>query len=459
MRQLTPPIHPTWPLSPLGCGVLLAAVLWLGPWTTAGVFGQGSRWQSHGPIPGESQLKPTDLASRLKMAQEFSKAQQLLRESQNPQFLQQFLKDLGDPNQQAQLEEIIRAAEGKRIQLDPRNPLVKELEKILKNQGSSSPTVPGLSRELEQRLKDLLPNGSAELASGNGSGDGNPANPPNDAPAGPPKPAGPGNAAPPSETMTGLPPELEDPLRHSKFGEWMLRHLNDSPELRQTVEDLLRFRPRAGGGPAGGNTLADKVAHSVQRYLPESSFWTNKVLPKLSQITLPKLPNVHLPEIHVHAPALPSVHLPHVSLPSPPRGRAVYGWLMLPLGFIFGLIGWKILQERQQRADRLGRFRAGDRWVLGPWPVAPNAVSSEAELIQAFEHLTLLKLGPEARSWNHHAIAAGLGGAHPERRRAADQLAALYEQFRYAPIHPPLAADILHSARRALTFLAEGTPA
>jgi hypothetical protein len=336
---------------------------------------------------------------------------------------------------------------------------VKELEKILKNQGSSSPSIPRLSPALEQRLKDLLPNGSAEPASGSGSGDGNPANPPNDAPAGSPKPAGPGNAAPSSETMTGLPPELEDPLRHSRFGEWMLRQLNDSPELRQTVEDIFRFRPRAGGSADTGNMLADKLLHGVQRYLPEPSFWTNKVLPKLSHIKLPKLPNVRLPDIHVNPPALPSVHLPHVSLPSVPRGRAGYGWLILPLGLILGLIGWKILQERQQRADRLGRFRSGDRWVLGPWPVAPDAVSSEAELIQAFEHLTLLKLGPEARSWNHRAIAAGLGGAHPERRRAADQLAALYEQFRYAPIHPPLAADVLHSARHALTFLAEGTPA
>ncbi len=457
MRQLTPPNHSARPLSRVFLGVLFA-VLWLGPWTTAGVFGQPSRWQSHGPIPGESQLKPTDLAGRLKMAQEFSKAQQLLRESQNPQFLQQFLKDLGDPNQQAQLEEIIRAAEGKRIQLDPRNPLVKELEKILKNQGSSSQPIAGFSPELEKRLKDLLPNGSTEPASGSGSGGGSEANPPNDAPAGPPKPSGPGNAAPSSETMTGLPPELEDPLRRSQFGEWMLRQLNDSPELRQTVEDLLRFRPRAGGPADTGNTLADKLLHGVQRYLPEPSFWTNKVLPKLSRISLPKLPNVHLPEIHVHAPALPSVHLPRVSLPSPPRGRAGYGWLILPLGLILGLIGWKILQG-QQHADRLGRFRAGDRWVLGPWPVAPDAVSSGAELIQAFEHLTLLKLGPEARSWNHRAIAAGLGGAHPERRRAADQLAALYEQFRYAPIHPPLGADVLHSARRALAFLAEGTPA
>ena len=94
-------------------------------------------------------------------------------------------------------------------------------------------------------------------------------------------------------------------------------------------------------------------------------------------------------------------------------------------------------------------------WNLGPWPVNPALVSTPAELIRAFEYLSLLRLGPDSRSWNHRAIAAHLGQTvPPDGRRAADELAALYEQARYAPADDPLPADALSTARRDLCLLA-----
>jgi hypothetical protein len=94
---------------------------------------------------------------------------------------------------------------------------------------------------------------------------------------------------------------------------------------------------------------------------------------------------------------------------------------------------------------------------LGPWPVDPTHVRTPAELIQAFEYLSLLRLGPDARSWNHRAIAAHLGARSSEDQRwrlAAEELASLYERARYAPAVDSLPADALVCARRDLCLLA-----
>jgi hypothetical protein len=67
-----------------------------------------------------------------------------------------------------------------------------------------------------------------------------------------------------------------------------------------------------------------------------------------------------------------------------------------------------------------------------------------------------LCLGPAARPCHHLELAARLGGptADAERRRAAGELARLYEQARYAPEDDQLSADDLAAARRDLCLLA-----
>ncbi len=458
MRRITPLARPVW----YCLGMLLAGIISLGPCAACSLRAQGTGWQSHGPIPGEGQLKPTDLAGRLKMARQSAQAQDLLQQSRaNPELVQKILKGLTDSDKE-KLSDLVKAVDEDRIKLDPHDPFVKQLEQFFKDQANSSPRPSGLSPALEEALKRLLPKEPPGPASGAGPADANPGGEPSQPPPNPAEGQAPASPAPGTMTgPSGLPRELEDPLRQSPIGEWVLNQLKDSPELRDTVAGLLRSRPPAGpGGPDGlGGTLGDKLLQGVKPYLPGPSFWTNKVLPRLPRVSLPSLPKVRVPDVHVNPPALPSIHLPRISLPPAPSGRGGYAWLVAPVCLILALIGWRTYQGRQQRWRGFGRFGPGDRWVLGPWPVAPAAVSSEAELIQAFEHLTLLKLGPAARSWNHRAIAAGLGAGQPERRRAADQLALLYEQYRYAPAHEPLAADVLHAARRALAFLAEGTPA
>lgn len=103
----------------------------------------------------------------------------------------------------------------------------------------------------------------------------------------------------------------------------------------------------------------------------------------------------------------------------------------------------------------------------GAWPVAPAHVTTRGDLVRAFEYLALLILGPAARACHHHDLANRLSQQGevlvPERREAAERLAALYEQARYAPEQAhadvPLPEGEQAIARQALCLLAGVTPA
>jgi hypothetical protein len=127
-------------------------------------------------------------------------------------------------------------------------------------------------------------------------------------------------------------------------------------------------------------------------------------------------------------------------------------WLLIVALIL--VILWQV-SARMQAAGR--RARAG--WQLGPWPVDPRRVASRGELVQAFEHLAYLFLGPQARHCHHVDLAERLGAAHatPAGRAAAAGLGHLYEQARYAPPEEPMPEADLVAARRDLSLLAEGS--
>ncbi len=126
---------------------------------------------------------------------------------------------------------------------------------------------------------------------------------------------------------------------------------------------------------------------------------------------------------------------------------------LLTLGVLFLLV-WKM--AARPRAKATGG--AADDWHLGAWPVPPAAVSTRQELIRAFEYLALLCLGPTASTRHHRELADRLAaqnhGDPARRRQAAELLAWLYEQARYAPAEDSLSTAELSEARHALCFLA-----
>ena len=130
------------------------------------------------------------------------------------------------------------------------------------------------------------------------------------------------------------------------------------------------------------------------------------------------------------------------------------GQVLLWIGILglAALVFWQVIRQWRGLRTR----RAGAAWQPGPWPVDPAKVATRAELVQAFEYLSLLRLGPDARNWNHRVIASSLQNQDRTgpRGQAAGELASLYEQARYTPADETLPAEAMASARRDLCLLA-----
>jgi hypothetical protein len=150
------------------------------------------------------------------------------------------------------------------------------------------------------------------------------------------------------------------------------------------------------------------------------------------------------------------------ALPEPPSADAG-DWgggatILLALA-VLAMLLWQIARWSGSKA---GRGEQAE-WRLGPWPVSPAAVSTGPELVRAFEYLALLRLGLKASTCHHRELANRLAGqdeGDPARgRHAAEQLADLYEQARYAPAGEPLSPEELADARHALCYLAGVTVA
>jgi hypothetical protein len=225
------------------------------------------------------------------------------------------------------------------------------------------------------------------------------------------------------------------------MGEWADSPLGNA--LRNALRRAGEHRPGSGDMPFD---LADKTRGLTDRlgklgqYLPTD---------RLRSLDLAgRLRNVHLPR-------LPSGGMTGASLGSVPRasGAGVVSGLLWALVLLtLGAVLWKSLRWYREQAAN------GDGWKLGPWPVRPESVATRADLVRAFEHLAMLCLGPVALACNHLDLAARLGareGTDVEKRRAAEQLAGLYEQARYAPPDEALRPEELAAARRDLCLLAE----
>jgi hypothetical protein len=85
-------------------------------------------------------------------------------------------------------------------------------------------------------------------------------------------------------------------------------------------------------------------------------------------------------------------------------------------------------------------------------------VATRAELVQAFDYLALLKLGPAARSWNHRAVARRWADRCAACTADAARLADLYERARYTTGADALPVADRDAARGALRSLVEALP-
>jgi hypothetical protein len=241
---------------------------------------------------------------------------------------------------------------------------------------------------------------------------------------------------------------------------WFKERMTDLPD------DLAKALDRMGDG-ALGDSVRDAV-HSLARGGAEDDGMPFDLQETVRDLA-GKLPNLgdYMPSEPVAWPGFRSLfqdlHAPSLSFDPPavslgtPSGSSGDGfgmdWLWLVVLALFGFILYRSAQRRQSGiGDPAG-------WHLGPWPVAPGAVRTRHDLVVAFEYLAFLCLGPSARTCNHLDVADRLREKAPvpdaeSRHAAADQLARLYEQARYAPDNELLTDGDLATARRDLCLLA-----
>jgi hypothetical protein len=347
----------------------------------------------------------------------------------------------------------------------------------------------GREKEVEEfihslKLEDLRKYAGAGEPLGSGPApEASPNTPPTDgrSPASEPgsSPAPDKNASPPEAVDPSLPAtDNEDPKVSSALGQWLLKtaehfkeldpSLRDSPALHRALRELSRkiegSDERWKALDRQANAFADKWA-SLSHALPLDHLWPEKGLAWTQKLMPRSLPSWKLPEFRPPSGRGAQLTLPHGGMPALGEANGWGALWMLAVFASLGLILWKFWTR--SAGDGGG---GAEGWQLGPWPVPPNAVRTRAELIRAFEYLSVLRLGPAARHWHHWAIASALGRFSPntppssrrgeafaELRRSAEQLALLYERARYAPPDEPLPEAVMATARRDLCVLA-GVP-
>ncbi|HTU88742.1 MAG TPA: DUF4129 domain-containing protein [Gemmataceae bacterium] len=277
--------------------------------------------------------------------------------------------------------------------------------------------------------------------------------PPPDSPSPPPSPP----------TTAGTEPTLFDRMQEEST-KWLIENLDDvggnvleslvqasGNEASSPLADLLRSMRQAdfAGMDISGNPLFPTLqsrafTNSLSRvgdFLHQQGGFWDEIHSVFRNAPMPSLPNLRSPSVSVST-----------SSAMDDGGRTPALISLLLLATIVLLLYKKSLSSKSPVGSGA---HAG--WHLGPWPVPPGGVSSRQDVIRAFEHLALLCLGPSAAACHHRELAERLaeqGSDNPAHRQAAEMLAWLYEQARYAPSADALSQEQLSDARQALCLLA-----
>jgi hypothetical protein len=371
------------------------------------------------------------------------------------------LQFLGDKKALTSLAEAIK--NGKLS--DSKDPRFQELKKLLPGFDWSNPAKSQVSPQQVQQLQDLvkkLQNGSASPVSpppSTGSGPGG-----NESPASPPNteastPADRRNAM----AQAPLDVQPENKVEGTPLSRWVLRNaewlsqragsLNNSPSLQEAIVELTQRKlPGADSTGAGRSSWSNQLADLVNQSFADQH-WTNQALAQIKGLPWPSMSAVKLPNVKLPSGSMPSFSMPAPNLPAAPGGGSDVVFIVM------GVISGGVLVAALAYWYKIARVRKMNlAHGLGPWPVDPQKVASRDELIRAFEYLSILKLGREARTWNHRWIAARMALAAAGDAVAAYQLASVYEQARYTPLSDSFPEEALLAARRDLHALA-GTQA
>jgi hypothetical protein len=326
--------------------------------------------------------------------------------------------------------------------------IVKQFAPGVENGKFSDEQLKKLGEVVKQRLKDNPPN--VHLPD-------NPQDPnPNPNPLGPDKGGDPPppNPAPP-KPQPG--PADSDQSEEDWFRELGERFASATGLDEEDLGDILNAALKAGFG----SKLPGGAEYEGMKGAPWLDFLRDLDIGG-------KMPSFEMPDFrfswfNFEPPSAPQINGPSFN-GRPPSGPSWSGggmsggdlswhWLLwLAAAVVLAVVLWKTFARGGPQAG------ADGRWALGPWPVDPSRVATRGDLVIAFEYLALKLLGLEARLHHHLELEARLAArasAHPERQRAAaERLAGLYEQAKYAPPEELLSDAELADARGDLAFLA-----
>jgi hypothetical protein len=252
--------------------------------------------------------------------------------------------------------------------------------------------------------------------------------------------------APPAEAVP--PPVSPEDANHRAVTSWWEQNvgpLDDTPALRELLKEMIK-----GAGASDDKSPLAEFLKDVKGEVPGGlKGWLKDNMPKdvkLSDLGLGgKLPTLPArPDLPTAPPAAPSV-------------SAGDAWKLLAgLGAIGLLAAGYVLLGSKWR-DRLAAGRPTPVPGLGPWPIDPRRIATPADLVLAFDYLSVLTIGAGARQYSHLTIANELRRLVPAAAAAADDLGRHYETARYAP-SGMVAPEDFAAARAALCELA-GVPA
>ena len=374
------------------------------------------------------------LEKRLRLAKGLEKLRKQNPKLLSPEKIKELAKrfpniDLNDPKVRGQLEHLLRQQNPKFENLTPEQ--IEALQKLLKEAFPEPGKVPVREAPPKSESNPELPNNPMEGKTEPNS------------PKEPSEPISPEEQKRQAEAQTEAARQLTNLARGL---ERVAGNLNESPTLKQTFQDLGAMALRhAGERPNGNASELNAQLAQFNRWSGQGNGWFQKNWPHLRAMDLPRF----------SAPRLPAVSVPW--RPPMPSGIGVGGPSTDTLKFVMvAALVASLVVVVGIMLDRLSKRRqaAGDDWQLGPWPISPAAVRTRADLIRTFEYLSLLRLGRQARTWNHRAISRSLAGEQTPERLAAAKLAELYEQARYAPADEPLSAEEMETYRHDLCLLA-----
>jgi hypothetical protein len=236
-------------------------------------------------------------------------------------------------------------------------------------------------------------------------------------------------------------------MEDSKFGELF----KNSPGFQEGLKDLAQaFQKGEGAMWKPGSGFANAFSKWGN---PGELAWFKNAWSNFNNLSLPSMrrPRVFAPKFGGWAAHIPAAGPGVFGAPGGVGGGIGVGMFFLWAGIavVVLVLLWKFLPQLKVAA----RARQEQGWHPGPWPVDPRTVATRAEVVRAFEFLSLLRFGLDVRTWNHRDIASALG-TEAGNRRAAHELAQVYELARYTPDDESLPEAHLAAARRDLCFLA-----